>query len=73
MQQDRLFYYLVGEGEHSRRHGEAERLGSLEVEHELELGGLHYGQVGRLFTLENATRVKSDLSERPLSDWLHNL
>src|SRR5262249_52811223 len=31
----------------------------------LELRGLYDRQVGRLFALENAARVKSDLSERP--------
>jgi hypothetical protein len=35
-----LFDYLVGAGEHRRRHVAAERLGGLEVDDELELGRL---------------------------------
>jgi hypothetical protein len=31
------FYHLIGTGEEVGRHGEAERLGSLEIDDELEL------------------------------------
>ncbi len=39
----KLFDHLVGAGDERRRHSEAERLGGLEVDHELELRGLFYG------------------------------
>src|SRR5947209_8103442 len=39
--------HLVGGGEQRRRHGEAERLGSPEVNDEVELGRLLYRHVGR--------------------------
>ena len=40
------------------RDGEAERLGGLEVDDQLELGRLLHRQVGRLLALENAIRHK---------------
>ena len=54
--------HLVGEREQPVRNLEAERLRGLEVDGQFELRGLYDRQVGGLFTLENATRVKSDLS-----------
>ena len=39
------------------RYGEAERLGRLEVDHELELAGLLHRQIGWLFAMQNATRI----------------
>src|SRR5262249_17870841 len=39
------------------RHGEAERLGGPEVDHQLEFGRLHNWQVGWLFALENAAGI----------------
>ena len=47
-----LFDHLVGAREQRRRHVEAERLGGLEVDHELELDRLHDRQVGRLFAFQ---------------------
>jgi hypothetical protein len=48
---DRLFNHLVGGHLHDLRHREVQRLGGLEVDHELEFGGLHNRQVGGFFTL----------------------
>ena len=47
-----LFDHLIGELLEMQRHVEAQRFGCLQVDHELELGGLIDRQVGRLFALE---------------------
>src|SRR6266480_6349691 len=47
-----LFNYLVRAHQHHRRHVEAERLGGLEVDHQLEFGRLLHRQIGRLGTLQ---------------------
>src|ERR1035441_6349381 len=57
-----LFDYVVGERQQLRWHFEAERLGGLEVDHELEFGGSHDRQVGRLFALENPPGVDAGLA-----------
>ena len=68
-----LFDHLVGTCEQRRRHGEADRLGGLKVDDELELGrGLHR-QVGRLLALEDAIDVARglpvlDRTVRPVRD-----
>ena len=49
--------YLVGEGEQSRGHGESERLRGLQVNDQLELGGLLDGKVSWLRTLEDSLNV----------------
>ena len=46
-----LFDHLVGDGEQCRRNFEPERLGGLEIEHELEFGRLHDRQFGSAFRL----------------------
>ena len=43
---------------------EAERLGGLEIDDELELGRLHHRQVGRLLALENAADIDAGLRDR---------
>ena len=49
----RLFDHLVGAREQRRRHFEAERLGSPQIDHELELGCLDDRKVRGLLSLEN--------------------
>src|SRR5262249_30563946 len=49
--------HLVGDGEHSRRDIEAERLGGLEVYDQFELGRLLHGQVSRFLALQDAVDV----------------
>jgi hypothetical protein len=41
-----LFDHLVGGGEQRLRHGQAERLGGLEVDHQLEARRLFEGTTG---------------------------
>src|SRR5262249_22080935 len=49
----------VGEGEQRGRHGQAQRLGGLEIDDKLELGWQLHRQVGGLLALENATRIST--------------
>src|SRR5215212_8769992 len=58
----RLFNYLVGEREDLVRNFDAERLGGLEVKHQLEFGGLHDRQIGGLLALENPGGVNTGLA-----------
>src|SRR5262245_14825323 len=51
------FDHLVGGGEQRWRHIEAQSLCRLEIDHQLELYGLLYRQVGWLCTPENSTGV----------------
>ena len=52
-----LFDHLVGTREQRGRYGEAERLGSSEIENELELGRLLHGQIARFGSFENLIYV----------------
>jgi hypothetical protein len=56
------FDHLVGSHLHDQRHGKTEPLGGLEVNHELEFGGLYDRQIARLLALENPPRVHTDLA-----------
>jgi hypothetical protein len=51
------------------RYREAERRGSLEIDHQLELGWPQEGQVGGLFTLENPGRVDPNLAVNFVNAW----
>jgi hypothetical protein len=48
-----LFNDLVGAAEEQEWHGKAERLSGLEVDDQLDLGGLSHRQVSWLLALEN--------------------
>ena len=62
-----LFDHLVGASEHARWHFDAERLGSLEVDHQLVLGWLLDRKIARLLTLEDAVDVAGRV---PVSGYL---
>ena len=55
-----LFDHLVGAGEQRWGHFEAERLGSLQIDHQLEIGRLLDRQVGRLGALEDPSGIDAD-------------
>ena len=51
------FDHLVGGDEQARRHGEAEHSGGLGVDDKVELRRLHYRQVGRFSSFQNAANI----------------
>src|SRR5258705_11140405 len=53
----RLFNPLIGGDEQGPRDHEAERLGGLEVDHQLELRRLPYGKLSWLGTLQNLVHI----------------
>src|ERR1700686_3515763 len=57
-----LLDHLVGEREEGGRDGNAEHLGSVEINDELEFGCLHNREVARALPLENATGIDASLS-----------
>ena len=59
-----LFDHLVGAGEQRRWDVEAERLGGLEVDHQLELGRLLHWKIGGLGTPEDFVNVAGGTPNR---------
>ena len=57
MQSEALLDHLVGALREMRRHVEAERVGGLEVDHQLELDRGLDGKLARLRTLEDAIGI----------------
>jgi len=57
------FNHLVGDGEHSRRNSEAERLGGGEIDDNLEVCWLQNREVGGLFTLKYSAHVGRRLAD----------
>src|SRR4029078_8624264 len=56
-----LFDHLVGAGEKRWRDVDAELFRRLEIDYQLEFGGLHNRKVGWLFTLEDASDIDTCL------------
>jgi hypothetical protein len=52
-----LLDHLIGAGEQRRWHRQAQRLGSLQIDHQLVFRRLFHGQVGWLGTFENFVDV----------------
>ena len=63
---DKLFDHVVGDGKHARRNGEAERLGSREVDDKLEFGRLQHRQVSGLGALKDTRNVPLVTPKRAL-------
>ena len=59
-----LFDQFVGAAEKRQRHGKAERLGGLEIDDQLDVGGLLHRQIRGLLALENAAGVDAGKTER---------
>src|SRR5215471_2294234 len=52
-----LLNNLIGPQQQRLRDGEAKRLGGLEIDNQLELGGLLDGEIGRLRAFQNLVHV----------------
>src|SRR5215469_12195766 len=59
-----LFNHVVSKRQQSRLYLEAELLGSLKIDHQLELGGLYHWQVGRFLVPKNAGDVDPSFTIR---------
>src|SRR5262249_19303326 len=59
-----LFDYFVGTGEQRRRNYEAEHVGGLQIDDQLELGRPQDWHVGRLFSLQDATGKNAGLADQ---------
>jgi len=57
------FDHLVGQIEHARRNGQAERLGGLEIDDQLECRRLLDRQIGGLGALEDLSDINADLAK----------
>jgi hypothetical protein len=57
LQQIFLFDHLVSAGEHGRGNVDAERLGRLEIDHQLVLGRRLHRKISRFLALEDAVDV----------------
>src|SRR6266550_332213 len=55
------FNHLVGAREQRWRHRQAERIGGLEIDDQLELDGLHHRQITWQHALEDAANIASGL------------
>ena len=58
-----LFDHLVDAGEQLGRHFEAERLGRMQVDGELELGRLQHRKLCGLGAIDDAAGISPDLTE----------
>src|SRR5882757_86542 len=61
---DTSFNHIIRRHLQRQRHGEAERLGGLEVDDQFELGRRLHGKIARLLTAENAIDVPRPQAQR---------
>src|SRR6266536_3347054 len=55
------FDHLVGLRQQRRRHGKTECLGCFQIDHQLEMRGLHDRRIGDIGALEDAAGLDADL------------